>query len=87
MNNALINNLQTTMILISMTLPTANAALAGPPDPPEYEVTVIPGPDCGIFGYGPAVGWGINDLGNICGYERNCAIDWEHFSGRRRQGE
>ncbi len=54
-------------------------AFAGPPDPPEYEVTVIPGPDCGIFGYGPANGWGINDLGNICGEERNCASDREPF--------
>ncbi|MCH8824263.1 MAG: hypothetical protein IH984_12260 [Planctomycetes bacterium] len=56
-------------------------AFAGgpPPEAPEYEVTVIPGPFCGIFGYEPAVGWGINDLGNICGYERNCASDWEPF--------
>jgi len=56
-------------------------AFAGgpPPDPPEYEVTVIPGPFCGIFGYEPANGWGINDLGNICGDERNCNLDWEAF--------
>ena len=40
---------------------------------------MIPGPFCGIFGYEPAVGWGINDLGNICGYERNCSSDWEPF--------
>ncbi len=59
-----------------------HCAFAGdppPPKPPEYEVTVIPGPFCGIFGYGPANGWGINDLGNICGYERNCASEWEPF--------
>lgn len=84
MNNALINNLKSTMILtamIALITATANAALAGPPPPeaPEYEVTVIPGPFCGLFGYEPARGWGINDLGNICGDERNCASEWEPF--------
>ena len=72
-------NKQIRIILASTTLLIANAGYAGPPKPPEYEVTVIPGPDCGIFGYGPANGWGINDLGNICGDERNCASDWEPF--------
>ena len=72
-------NKQLLIILASATLLTANAAYAGPPEAPEYEVTVIPGPFCGIFGYEPANGWGINDLGNICGDERNCAVDWEPF--------
>ena len=48
-------------------------------EPPEYEVEVIPGPFCGIFGWEPAVGLGINDLGNICGYNFDCNNDDQPF--------
>lgn len=48
--------------------------------PPEYEVEVIPGPYCGkVFGYRPATGLGINDIGNICGRQNNCNSDDEPF--------
>ena len=48
--------------------------------PPEYEVEVIPGPWCGeIFGYRPATGLGINDLGHICGRELDCDLNDEPF--------
>ena len=53
------------------------AAFGG--EPPEYSVEVIPGPFCGIFGYEPAVGRGINDLGNICGYNFDCNNDDQPF--------
>ena len=52
---------------------------AGGGGPPEYEVEVIPGPFCGIFGYEPAVGLGINDLGHICGYHFDCNNDDQPF--------
>ncbi len=48
-------------------------------EPPEYEVDVIPGPFCGIFGWEPAVGRGINDLGNICGFHFDCNNDDQPF--------
>lgn len=57
-------------------------------DPPEYEVEVIPGPYCGkVFGYRPAVGRGINDRGDICGYNFDCdnsnqAFFWSPETGR-----
>jgi probable HAF family extracellular repeat protein len=55
--------------------------------PPAYSVDVIPGPFCGIFGYEPAVGKGINDLGHICGYNFDCnnfneAFFWSPETGR-----
>ena len=55
------------------------AAHPGGGDPPAYSVDVIPGPFCGIFGYEPAVGLGINDLGHICGYNFDCNNDDQPF--------
>ena len=47
----------------------AASALAGAP---EYEVTIIQGPDCGIFGPTPIAIWGLNDLGDGCGSYSHC---------------
>ena len=57
----------------------SGGANSGGGGPPEYSVEVIPGPFCGIFGYEPAVGLGINDLGHICGYHFDCNNDDQPF--------
>ena len=72
------NGQRTTRFAILAAMVSAQAAHSGG-DPPEYSVDVIPGPFCGIFGWEPAVGLGINDLGNICGYNFDCNNDNEPF--------
>ncbi|MEE9294012.1 MAG: hypothetical protein V3W34_03480 [Phycisphaerae bacterium] len=66
-------------ILAAMMIVQAAHSGGGGGGPPEYEVDIIPGPFCGPFGYRPATGLGINDLGHICGRERDCNTDDEPF--------
>ena len=73
--------------ILATTAAMANGSLTHGGGPPEYEVEVIPGPFCGIFGWEPAVGLGINDLGNICGFHFDCnnfdeAFFWSPATGR-----
>ena len=65
--------------ILATTAAVANGSLTHGGGPPAYSVDVIPGPFCGIFGWEPAVGLGINDLGNICGYNFDCENDNEPF--------
>ena len=81
------NGQRTTRFAILAAMVSAQAAHSG--GPPEYSVDVIPGPFCGIFGWEPAVGLGINDLGNICGFHFDCdnfdeAFFWSPETGRIR---
>ncbi|MCH7849987.1 MAG: hypothetical protein IIB53_16695, partial [Planctomycetes bacterium] len=83
MNGRFARNL---VITATAAMVSAQAAHSGG-EPPEYSVDVIPGPFCGIFGWEPAVGLGINDLGNICGYNFDCnnfneAFFWSPETGR-----
>ena len=65
--------------ILAATAAVINVSLTHGGEPPEYEVEVIAGPWCGIFGYEPAVGKGINDQGNICGYNFDCNNDDQPF--------
>ncbi len=40
----------------------------------QYQVTVIQAPECAIFGFPPTFGRGMNNLGHVVGYHRDCGF-------------
>jgi probable HAF family extracellular repeat protein len=41
----------------------------------QYEVTIIQAPECPIYGLPPTIGLGLNNLGHVVGYHRDCEFE------------